>query len=300
MLIECVAALQKKRKLKESVEKGTDVVVKHLLELGYTGEFRTLNTVHFGLPQSRTRTYGVFVKLTLGFGPESRKVHDNQVANVWGICARCQSRTPESLYSLLKRSDLQKACIAEEKNMKQAQGKRKPNKQQKWHTEHDGFRNRHGLNELGHQPEGEDFSALRVLRDNMQSDIGLSEREADAALLCLGATLAAKPDLASSKCMVVPVGDSIGRMRFGFTVHPCLLPKKKYLYLVDGKLYVSGKSSKVPLMLQGIDHEELLLAGPAIQNLGPAEAQELCGNSFTANIVGVLLLAILANWSAAC
>ena len=62
LMIECVAGLQKKRKLQAAYEKGTEIVTQELFNLGFTGQFKTLNTKHFSLPQSRTRTYGVFLE----------------------------------------------------------------------------------------------------------------------------------------------------------------------------------------------------------------------------------------------
>ena len=94
----------------------------------------------------------------------------------------------------------------------------------------------------------------------------------------------------------MPVGDSLHFMKVSTTCHPCLLPKKKYLYIVENKCYVSGKAAILPLMLQGLGPNEINLAGLAVQALTASQAQDLAGNAFTSNVVLAIMLGVLLHY----
>ena len=172
---------------------------------------------------------------------------------------------------------------------------KKTKKKCKWQEEHQQFRTSKGIDQLGRKAGQADHPCLKLVRE--EAPKVLSEREADAALLRLGVQLSQNSGLTSSTCMVAPIGVSLSRLKFSAACHPCLLPKKKYLYLIDGKLCLSGNSSLLPLMLQGLSSQEIHFAGPAIADLSPAQAQELSGNAFTSHIVAALLVGILVCYS---
>lgn len=273
-------------------EKGTTAVSQTLRELGFTGERRTLNTRKFGLPQSRTRVYGVFVLMTIGFGSPGEQTHKGQLNKIWSFCDRCQIQMPESLHSLLLRSDLleQSEKNDERDTQKKSKGK-KGKKGTKWIEEHKKFRENNCLvdDQLDWHP------ALKALQQQQQQQqLNLTERELDASLLALATALKRKG--ASTSCFSMPVGDSLHFMKVSTSCHPCLLPKKKYLYIVENKCYVSGKAAILPLMLQGLGPNEINLAGPAVQALTASQAQDLAGNAFTSNIVLAIMLGVLLHY----
>ena len=288
LVVECVASLGKMRRSVN--EKGTTAVSQTLRELGFTGEWRTLNTRKFGLPQSRTRVYGVFVLMTIGFGSSGEQTHKGQLNKIWSFCDRCQIQMPESLHSLLLRSDLlaQSEKNDERDTQKKSKGK-KGKKGTKWKEEHKKFRVNNGLvdDQLDWHP------ALKALQQQQQQ-LNLTERELDASLLALATALKRKG--ASTSCFSMPVGDSLHFMKVSTTCHPCLLPQKKYLYIVENKCYVSGKAAILPLMLQGLGPNEINLAGPAVQALTASQAQDLAGNAFTSNIVLAIMLGVLLHY----
>ena len=110
IMLECVAALDKLRKAVN--EKGTKVATDKLAELGYAGSWNLLNTRDFGLPQSRSRTYGVFVMRSAGFGMHGQEIHMKQVQRVWDFVASCKIDKPDVLAKFL--SDAKFAMLADE------------------------------------------------------------------------------------------------------------------------------------------------------------------------------------------
>lgn len=86
------------------------------------------------------------------------------------------------------------------------------------------------------------------------------------------------------------VGDSITRMRWK-TVHHCLLPRKKYLYLTAGAAFTSpGK--EFLFRLQGLGPVNI----HGLQSrLSVAECQDLLGNAFTSNVIAAVGLGVLVH-----
>ena len=289
LLIECVASLAKNRKLTAATEKGTTIVSQKLREFGFLSSWKVLNSRHFGIPQSRTRTYGIFVKMKHGLGSCGEKKHESQLSQIWSLSARCQMGA-ELLRDLLKRSDLESCQLPDgpgKKPSTQPPGQKKPGK---WVDERKVFRKNHGLENdpLDWHP------ALKALKRDGPL-LNLSSREQEASLLLLAKLLKEKPGMQTS-CLVLPVGDSLSRMKYSSAWHPCLLPQKKFLYILDNRCYTTGKSSKLPFTLQGLELKELELAGPAVLKLTPQKAQELAGNAFTSNVVLTLLLGVLVHF----
>ena len=99
IMLECVAALDKMRKAVN--EKGTKVATDKLSELGYAGSWNLVNTRDFGIPQSRSRTYGVFVMRSAGFGAHGQEIHMKQVQRVWDFVASCKVDKPDVLAKFL-------------------------------------------------------------------------------------------------------------------------------------------------------------------------------------------------------
>ena len=87
---------------------------------------------------------------------------------------------------------------------------------------------------------------------------------------------------------VCNIGDSITRMRWK-TTHHCLLPRKRYLYLTEGTVFINpGK--QFLFALQGLSPAELY----GLQHrLSCTECQDLLGNAFTSNVIAAVALAVL-------
>ncbi|CAE7217836.1 unnamed protein product [Symbiodinium sp. CCMP2592] len=95
----------------------------------------------------------------------------------------------------------------------------------------------------------------------------------------------------SSAWFVVPSGDTLQRHKWR-TVHPCLLPQKRFLYLDENGLHLN-KSPTFVMSLQGLSSRELKAAG--LTDLTVKQAQELAGNGFTANVAASVLVSILVH-----
>ena len=85
------------------------------------------------------------------------------------------------------------------------------------------------------------------------------------------------------------IGDSVERLQFK-QIAPCVTPTQKYLWLVYGSIQLNY-SPGLYLALQGIGPVEQ--ARFSLTSLSLAQAQDLAGNAFTANICAAALLAIL-------
>ena len=91
---------------------------------------------------------------------------------------------------------------------------------------------------------------------------------------------------------VCNVGDSLTWTRWKSS-HPCLLPKKRYLYWTQNEVFVIPGTAFI-FGLQGLGPQELQqfgLQGP----LSLAQAQDLCGNAFTSHVIAVVGLAALLH-----
>ena len=164
-------------------------------------------------------------------------------------------------------------------------------KKPKWMDEHAKFRAHHGLESgtSGH-------SVLRLVQESAES-LSLSARELDAALLALTKGLQSSRLPLDPQCIVGNVGDSLKFLKFRSVLHPCLLPQKKYLYILNGKCFISGLAKLLPLRLQGWGSEEIKLAGSAIASLTAKQSQELAGNAFSCNILFAVIMSVLCNFT---
>jgi len=69
LILECVANLKNKRRVDQYTTSGCQQVKEALQELGYQGDWKTVCTLDFYLPQSRPRVYAVFIHVGKGCGP---------------------------------------------------------------------------------------------------------------------------------------------------------------------------------------------------------------------------------------
>ena len=292
IMLECVAALDKLRKAVN--EKGTKVATDKLAELGYAGSWNLLNTRDFGLPQSRSRTYGVFVMRSAGFGMHGQEIHMKQVQRVWDFVASCKIDKPDVLAKFL--SDAKFAMLADEmsdakkkNDKKKVENKNKPKKPPVWKKQHAAFKEKWKI------ADSEMKTRVQKALVQQKDKLNLTEREVECAILKLALHMRKNKNPVDQDCLVANIGDSLNYVRFNSTCHPCLLPTKKYLYIFQGHCFTnSNVTGNLYLRLQGLGPEEVEKAG--LGGLDQRQSQELAGNAFTSNIVAAIVLAILVNW----
>ena len=99
-------------------------------------------------------------------------------------------------------------------------------------------------------------------------------------------------DIPVRQVLVLNAGDTVDRIQVK-PVHPCLLPKKRYVYLMSSGAYVC-KNPEWWLSLTGLQDAERRLTGlPG--SLTSGQTQDLCGNAFSSNVMASLLRAVLVS-----
>ena len=282
LLVECVANLARLRTA--ASERGTQKVSEKLEEQGYIGKWEILNTRYFGVPQSRPRAYGVFVKLAT-FGSSGKSKHQQQLQAIWAFVARCQTKVPESLMSLLQKCNLATGtCQHASKKQRSDKAGQSDGKASKWVQEHERHKQRHGVADMDPHPVVTHFKA-------QAKDLPLTPREVDAAMLVLSVALRNKK--VQPECIVGDIGSSVNRILFRSSLHPCVLPQKKYLYIVNDEVYC-GCPANLAFSLQGLGAEEIRMC--KLDTLDAKRAQELSGNAFTSNVIASLMLSVLLHY----
>ena len=281
ILVECVGNLHHVRHLKQAHERGTSQVSEQFRTFGYEGSWKILNAKSFAVPQSRARVYGIFVKLS-SFGPGDHVKVKEEVASMWSFVSKCQQGAMEPLGQFLT-----KTCgILDPENKPKGKRKGRNHKEStsknvpKWIKEHEKFRETHGLSD-GTLPD----ISKKIL--SCAADLNLSPREAELGALQMAVALKKRPE---ANVFVGNIGDSVRYCSFKNNVHPCLLPRKKYLYVINSEVAVNTNPA-LPLALQGIGSAEMKAFG--LESLSLAEAQDLAGNAFCVNIICAILLAVL-------
>ena len=90
------------------------------------------------------------------------------------------------------------------------------------------------------------------------------------------------------------MGDSVRYCRFSSTLHPCLLPQKKYLYANVTDMTVSLNSdANLYFALQGLSADEVQAMG--LDEISLPHAKDLCGNAFSLPVIVAIVLAALLN-----
>ena len=274
LVMECVAALMKERSVVS--EKGTAVVSKLLVERGFVGSWRMVNTKHFSVPQSRGRTYGVFCRL-MTFGDAGETKAKARVTSMWEFVDRCKTKTSgsEALHDLLTRA-LTPAGVPSKK----PRSDRK--KEAKWRKDHVEYRKQHNL---------VTNDALCPISQEILGQVNLlTEREREVAALTLHVALKKNPN---GKWFAGNIGDSVRYCRFSSTLHPCLLPQKKYLYANVTDMTVFLNSANLYFALQGLSADEVQAMG--LDEISLTHAKDLCGNAFSLPVIVAIVLAALLN-----
>lgn len=121
------------------------------------------------------------------------------------------------------------------------------------------------------------------------SNFALVQHAFDAFFVNIACAWAGLQDLAlKDDLYVCNVGDSIHWTRWK-KIHPCLLPKKKYLYLTGSQITATPPQGFL-YALQGIGLSEQRMFALG-DHLSVSQSQELCGNAFAANVVAAVVLA---------
>lgn len=290
VLLECVASLDKMRK--SINEKGTQAVTAKMADLGYIGEWQTCNTCKFGIPQSRTRSYGIYTLLTRGFAAEGKQHHTAQVKRMWALVRRFQLPNPDLLQHFFEKMKIEQDDVGAKKfkAVKDRGAAKKPaGKEPKWLGLHERFKKKHGLqdSDLNHPPQ-------KMLKNHQQT-LRLTDREVEAVVLRMGLQLRKKA--LDHKCMVGNIGDSVNYIRLSSSLHPCVLPSKKYIYFIGERCLVNQNCGNLYMMLQGLGPEEMAMSG--LDSVEPRQNQELAGNAFTSNVIAAMILAVLCHWNVA-
>lgn len=97
------------------------------------------------------------------------------------------------------------------------------------------------------------------------------------------------------------IGESVRRAKLSQS-HPCLLPTKKYIYLLHGKVIKGNDTASKWFALQGLGLKELQLCGLAEVitreaqkkdlQLTAKQAQDLAGNAFTTTLLSAVMLGV--------
>lgn len=289
IIVECVSNLHNLRHLSRgssksssgSYERGTTIVTEQFRTLGYDGSWKILNAKSFAVPHSRARVYGIFVKLSC-FGQADHVKAMEEVDSMWSFVSKCQRSAVEPLLQFLTKSC---GILDSDKRPKRRKGGHKESSARKhvpkWVQEHQKFKEKHGFSYDGALPH----ISKQILA--CAAELSLSQREAELGALQLAVTLKKHPD---GKAFVANIGDSLRYCHFKSCVHPCLLPHKKYLYVIGDSVAVNTTSA-VPFALQGLHSAEVKMFG--LDSLSLAEAQDLAGNAFCVNIICAILFAVL-------
>ena len=279
IVLECVENLGNARSISGKIEKGTEVVVEVLRELGFVGKWKRLSATHFGLPQRRPRVWGLFTKLRNGVGPKAEGASMQQMSTLWsiiqvGMCKGCEP-LPKILDRVKQRAHGAPSISKKPKKVQKGDWKKKT---------HPNFCSKHELTD----------SDVSQGRDEWQvatADI-LSPRQEEAVWLALCQSRKSlripnwKDGLFVSDC-----GSTVNWLSLTKGCFPCLRPSNKFLLLDQG----------VARIATGLDCLAVQGIGPNEVNAFHLDKEEdslqrvLAGNAFSANIALVFLVASLLS-----
>lgn len=126
-------------------------------------------------------------------------------------------------------TDAKQMGLTAEKTHKKPKGK-VTKKKTKWVKQHEEFRKKH----QDALAETADHPMIKLIRDEGYS-VGLTERELEASCLAVGLFLKKVDQQNIPDVVVGPCGDSLRFLKFRAALHPCVLPSKKYLYILKGR-----------------------------------------------------------------
>jgi len=212
-----------------------------------------------------------------------------RVQQAWGFVQRCQTTAPEDLLTVLRRAGFFPEDDQAESSENRST-KRSGKQGLKWQTDHRKFAEKQELTQQDLQP----FSALREVSH-------LTAREADLLVLKAAALCKKKGTSSLQGLYCMAIGESVRRAKLSQS-HPCLLPTKKYIYLLHGKVIKGNDTASKWFALQGLGLKELQLCGLAEVitreaqkkdlQLTAKQAQDLAGNAFTTTLLSAVMLGV--------
>lgn len=154
---------------------------------------------------------------------------------IWSFVRKCERKSYEPLATVVERAmtDAKQMGLTPEKTLKKFKAK-VTQKKTKWVKHHEEFRkkNQDALAETVDHP------MIKLIRDEGHS-VGLTDRELEASCLAAGMFLKKVDQQNVPDVVVGPCGDSLKFLKFRGGLHPCVLPSKKYLYILKGRTQVS-------------------------------------------------------------
>lgn len=285
IILECVLRLSQKRKkglLKPEV--GTELVSAGLRTLGYVGAWEQEDALKAYLPQSRKRTWGLFLKVTAS-GPnplEAERKRRDDVSAAFSIMKRLRVRRNEPLEVVVGRLGIAPGLAAESEVTTQ----KHLHVNMDWATR---GAPQNSMKKLGLAPKdllaSEDLKAFWTAAGSLMNQ---SCRRHTLMRLCSLRKKGTLPDWRES-VLAFNADESAYRLGVGITHFPCVQPQRLHIMALTGKMVKAD--GKVCLAMQGIQSKELN-AFPSLSKLTSRRQQDLAGNAFTANVCAAYILAL--------
>ncbi len=273
LFLENVACLDHQRAA-EGYRLGTMLIADIFDNLGYVGDWSTVNAKDFFLPQSRDRVWMLFWKRPSHSGDQ--EFHEDCAAKLRGAMALVQRLTVsphEPLSAVLDRLG-QKAFVAKRSRLHEPISVPTAAK-------HKAFAVKHGLEAAAADVD----SFKQLIRTTW------SPRASDAAFLKLMEARKKHGWAWQSDTLVLSVGQSVEFMQCCRECFPTLTPMGDFLVLRAGSPF--RPSGRLALAVQGVQDDEALFMG--LDKLSGALQQDLAGNAFSANVCIAFLFAGLVT-----
>ena len=298
IILECVLRLAHKRKRGlPQPEVGTELVSEKLRFLGYVGSWEPQDPLKVYLPQSRKRTWAIYLKVKLS-GPnpmDAERKRREDVSRAFSIVNRLKVPKHEPLQTVLDRLRIEPNVGKPKAKSKgrppkvaepEAQSKQLPNMSLDW-TKMAGPKK--SMKHLGITPA--DLVAGMDLKDFWQEAATMMNQSCARHALMRLASLKKRgkvPDW--RKTILAFNADESGyRQGVGIMRFPCVQPKRLHILALNGKLVKAD--GQLCLAMQGIQSKELK-AFPALSKQTSNKQQEWAGNAFTANTCAAFILAV--------
>ncbi len=287
IVLECVLRLaQKRTKGLPQPEVGTELVTAALRTQGYVGAWETEDALNKYLPQSRKRTWGIYLKVKMSkhntnpLDAERKRLED--ISSAFSIVKRLRVPKHEPLQTVVGRLG-----IAPEAAKTKAKTSRPPNMNLDWTTR---AAPQKCMKRLGITPA--DLLASEDLKAfwNAAGPTIMNQSCRRNVLMRL-ASLRKKgkvPDWRET-VLAFNADESAYRLGLGITHFPCVQPKRILIMALNGKLVKAD--GKVCLAMQGIQSKELQ-AFPTLSKQSSNRQQDWAGNAFTANTCAAYMLAV--------
>ena len=284
IILECVLRLsQKRKKGLPKPEVGTELVSAALRTLGYVGAWEPEDALKAYLPQSRRRTWGIYLKVTM-CGPNPLEAEGKRRADIsraFSIVKKLRVPQHEPLETVVGRLGI---APLPAKTRNETQTLLDANMD--WTTRPAFQKSLKRLNIMR-----EDLLASEDLKAFWEATRSLMNQSCRRHALVRLASLKKKgkvPDWREA-VLAFNADESAYRLGVGITHFPCVQPKRLHIMGLNGKLVKAD--GKVCLAMQGIQSRELN-AFPPLSKQTSKRQQDWAGNAFTANVCAAYILAV--------